>query len=512
MPGHNLTLRTRTMARWLDPEQAFLALYAAQDYAFWLDSSLTTAGMARYSVMGDRGGPLASSISYDLRRKTLTIGRPHADDEEVAGDLFDHLQTVLGQHDVAREDAAPLPFSGGLVGYFGYELKSLLINRPSPAASLPDAWFMVADRFVCFDHLEGTVHLACLTEGGAAEADAWFDEVEQRLAQAPPVLLDLTGASARPDGTAEAEPGWSRSRPHYIRDVQECLAEIRDGESYEVCLTNKVHLPRDVEPLAYYLALRRRNPAQYSAFLKMGEFAVACSSPECFLRVGSDRWVESRPIKGTRELGSTEAEQQANRLDLQNSEKDRAENLMIVDLVRNDLGRVCEPGSVHVPVIMGVERYATVWQMVSTVRGRLLDGKDAIDCVKACFPGGSMTGAPKIRTMEIIDRLEQEARSVYSGSIGYLSFDGAADLNIVIRTAVFEPDKISIGVGGAIIALSDTDAEYFEITVKARALIAAYRDTRQEGATNHAKRHSYAAPQLQAAAVPGRVADRATAA
>lgn len=468
-----LTLHTRALARWHDPEHVFLTLYSEQEYAFWLDSSLLGAGGARYSIMGDHSGPRARTMSYDLRTKTLTTGGPGRATAEVTGDIFDHLQLLLGEHKVAVQDAASLPFSGGLVGYFGYELKSLVIGRPSSVGSVPEAWFLLADRFICFDHRDGIMYLGCLTEGSAAEAEAWFDGVERDLAEAPPT------APALPEvpGQHGTHPLWDRSRSQYIRDVHECLAEIHEGETYEVCLTNKVYLPRDVEPLDYYRVLRRRNPAQYSAFLKIGDIAVACSSPECYLHVGRDRWVESRPIKGTRELGSTVAEQQANQLDLKDSVKDQAENLMIIDLVRNDLGRICEPGSVHVPVVMGIERYATVWQMVSTIRGRLLDGKDAIDCVKAGFPGGSMTGAPKIRTMEIIDRLEREARGIYSGSIGYLSFDGAADLNIVIRTAVFEAERISIGIGGAIVALSDADEEHFETTVKARALIAAYHET-----------------------------------
>lgn len=480
MTDLSLTLRTRTLTRWVDPEQAFLTLYADQEHAFWLDSSLIVPGVSRYSLMGDGNGQLSERISFDLRRGTLTIGRPYSDDEVIKADLFEYLQTALGQRHVVREGAGSIPFCGGLVGYFGYELRSLLIGRESPPSRVPDAWFLLVDRFVCFDHATGEVHLACLTGGAPTQAQDWFDDVERRLAEQPPVappagIRPAAEPSAAVDGGQDLV--WSRNRGRYIRDVHECLSEIGEGESYEVCLTNKVHLPRDVEPLAYYRALRRRNPAQYSAYLRLGDIAVASSSPECYLRVSSDRWVESRPIKGTRELGATTAEQEANYLDLKNSVKDRAENLMIVDLVRNDLGRVCEIGSVHVPVIMGVERYATVWQMVSTVRGKLMDGKDVIDCVSASFPGGSMTGAPKIRTMEIIDRLEHEARGIYSGSIGYLSFDGAADLNIVIRTAVFERDDISIGVGGAIIALSDAEAEYFEITVKARALIAAYHDT-----------------------------------
>ena len=472
MSSDTLTLHTRTLKHWRDPEEVFLTLYSEQEYAFWLDSSLVGTGGARYSIMGDNSGPLARTMSYDLPAKTMTISGPGNASATVTGDVFDHLQSMMAQHKVTVQGTPSLPFSGGLVGYFGYELKSLLINRPSAATSVPGAWFLLADRFVCFDHRDGVVHLGCVTgHSAAAQAGAWFDEVERRLAEQQPALASAA-APAR-----DVRPRWSRDRGHYLRDVTECLSEIREGETYEVCLTNKVHLPRDVEPLDYYRVLRRRNPAQYSAFLKIGGIAVACSSPECYLRVGADRWVESRPIKGTRELGGTAAEQEANQLDLKHSVKDQAENLMIIDLVRNDLGRICEPGSVHVPVVMGIERYATVWQMVSTVRGRLLSGKDTIDCIKASFPGGSMTGAPKIRTMEIIDRLEQEARGIYSGSIGYLSFDGAADLNIVIRTAVFEPDKISIGVGGAIIALSDADEEYFETTVKARALIAAYGET-----------------------------------
>lgn len=477
----SLTTHTRTLAGWLDPEQVFLTLYADQDCAFWLDSSLVIAGKSRYSMMGDRTGPHSEAISYDLSQGTLTVRRPGVSDEVTRQDVFDYLQDALGRAEFAsRPRGAPvMPFIGGFVGYFGYELKSLLIGRSSPAARVPDAWFILADRFVCFDHLENQVHLVCLSSSSSSSssdtaAEAWFDQTERRLAE-PAAAPGAVSAPAR-NGIGGRELWWSRDRDRYLHDVAECLTEITDGESYEICLTNKVHLPRDVDPLAYYLTLRRRNPAQYSAFLRLGDVAVACSSPECFLRMGSDRWVDSRPIKGTRELGTTDAEREANYLDLKNSEKDRAENLMIVDLVRNDLGRVCEVGSVHVPEIMAVERYATVWQMVSTVRGRLMGGKDAIDCVKACFPGGSMTGAPKIRTMEIIDRLEHEPRGIYAGTIGYLGFDGAADLNIVIRTAVFDRDEISIGVGGAIIALSDAESEYFETTVKARALIAAYHE------------------------------------
>ncbi|WP_037888768.1 aminodeoxychorismate synthase component I, partial [Streptomyces viridochromogenes] len=274
-------------------------------------------------------------------------------------------------------------------------------------------------------------------------------------------------------------------RAAYLALVEACQEEIAAGETYEVCLTNMAEVRGRYDPWQSYLRLRREHPAPFAALLQFGGLHVLSTSPERFLRVGADGVIESEPIKGTRPRGASPAEDAALVAGLRSEEKDRAENLMIVDLVRNDLGRCAVPGSVEADDIFRVETYATVHQLVSTVRARLRPGLGAVDCVRAAFPGGSMTGAPKVRTMKIIDRLEGGARGVYSGAIGYLSLTGAADFSIVIRTALVTEDRVRYGVGGAVIALSDPAAEFEETAVKAAPLLqltgAAFPERQQDG-------------------------------
>ena len=265
------------------------------------------------------------------------------------------------------------------------------------------------------------------------------------------------------------------SEVEYCTAVEQCRQAILAGRVFEVCLTQRMEMDLPGSGWELYQVLRAVNPAPFASYLRLPGCEVVGASPERFLRLGTDRTVESRPIKGTRPRGRTAIEDARLRDELGNSEKDRAENVMIVDLVRSDLGRVCTIGSIRVPRLCAVESYATVHQLVSTVCGSLRPRSDALDLVQACFPGGSMTGAPKIEAMKLIDELEPRARGIYSGAVGYWDRRGGLDLCIVIRTLVCAGGKAYFGVGGAVTADSDPAAEYQESLDKACALIAAVR-------------------------------------
>ncbi|MFD0203460.1 MULTISPECIES: aminodeoxychorismate synthase component I [Saccharothrix] len=435
------------------PEDVYAALYGASRDAFWLDSSLVGA-RGRFSVMGDASGPLARVATYDVWTGEVTVdGQMHP------GPFFDWLEADLAAWRVAPPDV-PFEFALGWVGYLGYELKAECGAAAAHRSEQPDAAFVFADRALVFDHVSRCVYLLALSD-----EDGW-------LGRTADFLRDFTAvpsAAPRPARADSMQPRHRRS--HYLKLVAACQEAITAGESYEVCLTNTVTWRGSVDPWDAYRFLRAESPAPFGALLRFGALSVLSTSPERFIRVDRQGVVESEPIKGTRPRGATPAEDGALRGALATSAKDRAENLMIVDLVRNDLGHCAEVGSVEVPRIFEVESYATVHQLVSTVRARLRSGSSAVRVVRAAFPGGSMTGAPKIRTMQIIDGLEAGPRGVYSGALGYFSLSGTADFSIVIRTLVVDRDKVSFGVGGAVIALSDPAEEFEETAVKATALL-----------------------------------------
>ncbi len=460
-----LELRVKRLDTLFDTERAFVHLYGKSADAFWLDSSRVDE-RARFSFMGARSGPLGATIDYNVCSGEVRVERG-GETEVLRESIFDYLSREMQRLRYLSDDL-PFDFNCGFVGYFGYELKADCEGSRTHQSSMPDAAFLFADRLIAFDHLEQCTYVLCVTEAdGAEEAERWIAETSLRLASLPPVSDQEWGESST--GAGPIEFRLSRSHQQYLDDIGTCKQRLIEGETYEICLTNKITAEVTPNPLALYRNLRRINPAPFSAFLRFGEVAVLSSSPERFLSVGRDRWVEAKPIKGTCRRGETPAEDVRLAEELRTGEKNRAENLMITDLLRNDLGVVCEVGTVHVPYLMHVETYETVHQLVSTVRGLLRDGLEPPDCIRACFPGGSMTGAPKKRTMEIIDVLEGEARGVYSGAIGYLGLSGGCDLNIVIRTLVVDGNATTLGVGGAIIMQSDAEDEYQETLLKGRA-------------------------------------------
>jgi para-aminobenzoate synthetase len=464
-----LVLRFERLDELYDSERAFVNLYGAEETAFWLDSAKVDE-RARFSFMGSTGGPLSAAIHYDVCSGELRIERAGGEVELLQESIFDYLSREMRRIRQLSHDL-PFDFDCGFVGYFGYELKADCEGNDVHSSSMPDASFVFADRLIAFDHLEQSTYVLCLAEPGSVEqADRWIAQTRLRLASPAPIEQPERD---RGEHEQPARFRLSRSHEHYLEDIDTCKQRLIEGETYEICLTNRITAEVSADPLALYSTLRRINPAPFSAYLRFGSSAILSSSPERFLSIGRDGWVEAKPIKGTAARGQTPAEDVRLAEQLRLDEKSRAENLMIADLLRNDLGVVCEVGTVHVPNLMQIETYETVHQLVSTVRGLLRDDVAPPDCVRACFPGGSMTGAPKKRTMEIIDELEGEARGVYSGAIGYLGLSGGCDLSIVIRTIVIEGEHASVGVGGAIVMQSDPEEEYQETLLKARAPIAA---------------------------------------
>ncbi|HEX6782239.1 MAG TPA: aminodeoxychorismate synthase component I [Solirubrobacterales bacterium] len=461
--NERLRLGVRRLECAPESETAFVSLYGGSEHAFWLDSS-RPGERGRFSFMGDGSGPLAEVIEHRAGE-----GEP----------LLDRLQRRLDALRPTELPDLPFEFECGFVGYLGYELKSECGHGSPHSSDHPDAALIFSDRLVVLDHVEGRAYLLCLHElGGEEAAEAWLEATAARLSDLSAASVGAPGESRRtlPAVVRRDSPGapldalhLARARARYLGDIEASIDHLLAGDSYEICLTNQVAMDLDVDPLALYRRLRRANPAPFSAYLRLGDLAVLSSSPERFLRVGRDGEAEARPIKGTSRRGATPAEDAALATALAADEKNRAENLMIVDLLRNDLGAVCEVGSVEVPKMMAVETYETVHQLVSSVRGRLRPGAATTDAIRSCFPPGSMTGAPKRRTTEILDELEGAPRGVYSGAIGWLGLGGGADLSVAIRTIVLADGRATVGAGGAIVLDSDPEREYEEMLLKAAA-------------------------------------------
>jgi para-aminobenzoate synthetase component 1 len=400
--------------------------------------------------------------------------------------------------DLARRLAAfPLPtrpdlppFQGGVAGLFGYGLQHAVERVPRPRFDefgVPDLAVGMYDWVIAWDH---AVNRAWVVSTGYPETGRnGRERASRRLAEArralergdgPPVCPSRTDRRSvrttelAPQFPLPGRPGVTSNfdRDHYVAAVRRAIDYVHAGDCFQVNISQRLLARLTEHPLELYARLRSRNPAPFAGYLDLGEFALVSASPERFLRVTNGE-VETRPIKGTRPRGSTPEEERERIADLAASPKDRAENVMIVDLLRNDLGRVCAYGTVRVPKVCQVETYKYVHHLVSEVRGRLAPGKTPLDLLRACFPGGSVTGAPKVRAMEIIAELEPTARGPYCGSLGYVGFDGAMDTSILIRTFTAGRGWVQFPVGGGIVADSDPETEYEETLHKAEGLLRA---------------------------------------
>ncbi|KIV74116.1 Para-aminobenzoate synthase, aminase component [Pseudomonas sp. FeS53a] len=413
------------------------------------------------AVLLDAGRPGASRGRYDLF-SAWPLAELAPGDDESANDFADRLRTALRQLGRCEApDGVELPFTGGLIGYFAYDFGRRLECLPAQAQddlALPDARLGLYAWALVSDHERRTSQLVF--------HPALADDERTRLIQL------LSEPTAQPAGTFRLKAPFAGciSEADYRRGIERILDYIRAGDCYQVNFTQRFQAPCDGDPWGAYLALRGACPTPFSGYLALEAGAIVSLSPERFIRLSQGQ-VETRPIKGTRPRGLTPDEDLAQADDLLGSPKDRAENLMIVDLLRNDLGRSCRIGSVRVPELFALESYPNVHHLVSAVRGELAEGKDALDLLAGSFPGGSITGAPKIRAMEIIDELEPTRRSIYCGSLLYLDVRGEMDSSIAIRTLLVKDGQASCWGGGGIVADSDWQAEYRESITKVQVLL-----------------------------------------
>jgi len=473
------TVQSKLLAGWTDPAAAFAALYATDRYAFWLDAG--PDAQAGVSYIG-AASSTSRFVTASVAKGSVTsrnIRAPDAVPPEVTQEtIFEFLRRDLAAH---GDDTPTLShrtgFDLGWVGWFGYELGAQTVGVPGQASRYPDAALLEVHRMVRFDHHDRTVTLLARsnrTEHVGAEPDGaadWFEQTSAALAALPATPLAPEPAEPAPP-RASAVPQWRHGAPGYAALIETCLAAIQNGDAYQLCLTNEIRVAGRWHPVDTYRVLRAGSPSHHGGLLRFGDVAVLSASPEQFLHVGRDRHIRTKPIKGTRPRSNEPAEDNRLKTELQRSDKERAENLMIVDLMRNDLARIAQLGTVAVSALLAVESYAHVHQLVSTIEARLSPGVTVIDALESCFPAGSMTGTPKARAMSILDSLERGPRGVYSGAFGYVGLDGAADLAIVIRSIVLDSVGASIGTGGGITALSDVAEEIDETRIKAAALLA----------------------------------------
>jgi para-aminobenzoate synthetase component 1 len=450
-------------------------LFHGQLHSFCLDSGMDPQRLGRYSFIG-----VDPFLVMRSRGNQVTILQQDRQENE-PGNPFDILGKLLKTYSL-DSFPAPIPFWGGAVGYLSYDLCHFIERLPTTAIDdleLPESYFGFYDTVLAFDHLKNRAYIAST---GFPELDESrrlrrarlrLEEMKSRLSSPPSYIPEIASESVRKATEVVLKSNFITPEG-YMEAVNKVREYIAAGDVFQVNLSQRFETELTISPYELYRRLGQINPAPFASYLNFDGITIVSASPERFLRVDGD-WVETRPIKGTKPRGKNPVEDAMLAQELLNSIKDRAENVMIVDLERNDLGRVCQYGTVEVTELAILETFPTVFHLTSTVIGKLRPDKNRIDLLKATFPGGSITGAPKVRAMEIIDELEPTRRSVYTGAIGYLGFGRNLDLNIVIRTFIIKGSKAYFQVGGGIIYDSKAEAEYQETLDKAKALIQALR-------------------------------------
>jgi len=454
----------------LSPSEIF-EIFCNEPFSYFLDGGMDPGKLGRYSFIGS-----SPFLIIKTRGSDITILENGAN-RQIIGNPLDFLGELLQKYHFEKT-LLPVPFTGGAVGYLSYDLCHFVERLPSRAIDdlqLPECYFGFYDCGLAFDNLSGKTY-AYSTGLPEQNEPARMEKAQRRLDEFILIIEKATyGYQSNTEKGSNAIPLKIHSnftRDNYLKAVERARQYIIDGDIFEVNLSQRFEAEIQITPYDLYRRLRRINPAPFASYLNFNEVKVVGASPERFLRKSGDM-VETRPIKGTRRRGNTPEEDEKLSKELLSSSKDRAENIMIVDLERNDLGRVCRYGSVRVSELTILETFPTVFHLTSTVEGRLNEDKTCIDLLHATFPGGSITGAPKVRSMEIIDELEPTRRSVYTGSIGYLGFNGDIDLNIVIRTFLLKGGKAYFQAGGAVVYDSNPAEEYQETLDKVKALFTA---------------------------------------
>jgi para-aminobenzoate synthetase component 1 len=428
------------------------SLFKEDSNTILLDSARDAETLGRYSFIG-----VNRFLSFKSKNGMCYKGA-----EVYVGDTFEELNKITKEY--AIENNTDLPFVSGGIGYFSYDLARELEELPNIAKEdidIPHCYYNFYDNIIILDNFENSAYITAL---GIlkSQKDSIYD-IMQRIQKGNEIVYEKVGGI-----TNKFTSGFEKS--NYMQTISKVRAYIKSGDIYITNLTQRFSCNINRGAYEIYKDLRHINPAPFAALMNFEGFNIICSSPERFLSI-KNRVVETRPIKGTMPRGFDAAEDLKNKNILINSEKDKAELLMVVDLERNDLSKVCSPGSVKVTELFKLEEYSTVFHLVSTIVGELKEAVSPLECIKACFPGGSITGTPKIRSMEIIEELEPVRRNIYTGALGYLGFEGNVDLNIIIRTILIKDNKAYFGVGGGITWDSQEEFEYDETLDKAKALM-----------------------------------------